>query len=116
MPQILITEMKSEHWVGLYVAGGGVTGVMRALREDGGPASKRLVVVAHELTNETHAGPAEGIVKVVRSHLPAHTHTGCLRTPCHGHGGGAGHAPNANRLTAYAAVRDLYRSQYLTAK
>lgn len=39
MPQVPITEMKSEeNWVGLYVAGGGVTGVMRALREDGGPA------------------------------------------------------------------------------
>jgi LacI family transcriptional regulator len=69
MPQVPITEMKSEeNWVGLYVAGGGVTGVMRALREDGGPASKRLVVVAHELTNETRAGLAEGIIKVVLSH------------------------------------------------
>ncbi|UIL31609.1 hypothetical protein LZK75_38495 (plasmid) [Rhizobium leguminosarum] len=34
------------NWVGLYVAGGGITGVMRALREDGGPAAKRLVVIA----------------------------------------------------------------------
>ncbi|WP_168878966.1 LacI family DNA-binding transcriptional regulator [Rhizobium sp. P28RR-XV] len=56
------------NWVGLYVAGGGVTGVMRALREDGGPAAKRLVVVAHELTNETRAGLAEGLIKVVLSH------------------------------------------------
>lgn len=61
--------LKSEpNWVGLYVAGGGVTGVMRALREDGGPAAKRLMVVAHELTNETRAGLAEGIIKVVLSH------------------------------------------------
>jgi LacI family transcriptional regulator len=57
-----------ENWVGLYVAGGGITGVMRALREDGGPAAKRLVVVAHELTNETRAGLAEGLIKVVLSH------------------------------------------------
>ena len=55
-------------WVGLYVAGGGITGVMRALREDGGPATKRLIVVAHELTNETRAGLAEGLIKVVLSH------------------------------------------------
>ncbi|APO67343.1 LacI family transcriptional regulator protein [Rhizobium gallicum] len=55
-------------WVGLYVAGGGVTGVMRALREDGGPAARRLLVVAHELTNETRAGLAEGVIKVVLSH------------------------------------------------
>lgn len=61
--------LKSEdNWVGLYVAGGGVTGVMRALREDGGPSAKRLVVVAHELTNETRAGLAEGLIKVVLSH------------------------------------------------
>ncbi len=59
---------KEANWVGLYVAGGGVTGVMRALREDGGPAAKRLVVVAHELTNETRAGLAEGLIKVVLSH------------------------------------------------
>ncbi|WP_064684292.1 LacI family DNA-binding transcriptional regulator [Rhizobium bangladeshense] len=55
-------------WVGLYVAGGGITGVMRALREDSGPVAKRLVVIAHELTNETRAGLAEGIIKVVLSH------------------------------------------------
>ncbi|APO70701.1 periplasmic binding fold domain-containing protein (plasmid) [Rhizobium gallicum] len=61
--------LKSEdNWIGLYVAGGGVTGVMRALREDAGPAAKRLVVVAHELTTETRAGLAEGIIKVVLSH------------------------------------------------
>jgi len=59
---------KEENWVGLYVAGGGVTGVMRALRDDGGPAAKRLMVVAHELTNETRAGLAEGLIKVVLSH------------------------------------------------
>ncbi|MGV1760039.1 LacI family DNA-binding transcriptional regulator [Rhizobium sp. A22-96] len=57
-------------WVGLYVAGGGVTGVMRALREDGGPAAKRLMVAAHELTNETRTGLAEGLIKVVLSHPP----------------------------------------------
>ncbi|EJB07045.1 ABC-type sugar transport system, periplasmic component [Rhizobium leguminosarum bv. trifolii WSM597] len=57
-----------ENWVGLYVAGGGITGVMKALREERGPAAKRLVVVAHELTNETRAGLAEGIIRVVLSH------------------------------------------------
>ncbi|TCU13683.1 LacI family DNA-binding transcriptional regulator [Rhizobium sullae] len=56
------------NWVGLYVAGGGVTGVMRALREDSGPVARRLIVVAHELTNETRAGLAEGVIKVVLSH------------------------------------------------
>ncbi|MQB04737.1 LacI family DNA-binding transcriptional regulator [Agrobacterium tumefaciens] len=55
-------------WVGLYVAGGGITGVMRALRKDGGPVAKGLVVVAHELTNDTRTGLAEGLIKVVLSH------------------------------------------------
>lgn len=59
-----------DNWVGLYVAGGGITGVMRALREDGGPAARRLVVVAHELTNETRTGLAEGLIKAVLSHPP----------------------------------------------
>lgn len=54
--------------MGLYVAGGGVTGVMRALREDGGPVARQLVVVGHELTNETRAGLADGVIKVVLSH------------------------------------------------
>jgi LacI family transcriptional regulator len=57
-----------ERWVGLYVAGGGVTGVMQALREDRSTAAQKLVVVAHELTNETRAGLAEGLLKVVLSH------------------------------------------------
>lgn len=43
---------------------------MRALREDGRPAAKCLMVVAHELTNETRAGLAEGLIKVVLSHPP----------------------------------------------
>ncbi|MQB46135.1 LacI family DNA-binding transcriptional regulator [Rhizobium sp. ICMP 5592] len=53
---------------GLYVAGGGITGVMRALREHGGPAAGRIIVVAHELTNETRAGLADGVIKAVLSH------------------------------------------------
>ncbi|CAN7653023.1 LacI family DNA-binding transcriptional regulator [Agrobacterium tumefaciens] len=63
--------LKSEdNWVGLYVAGGGITGVMRALRECDTTSSNRLVVVAHELTNETRAGLADGVIKAVLSHPP----------------------------------------------
>lgn len=54
--------------VGLYVAGGGITGAMRALREDGGPVARQMIVVGHELTDETRAGLADGVVKVVLSH------------------------------------------------
>lgn len=56
-------------WVGLYVAGGGITGVMEALRQPAfSERRKSLVVVAHELTNETKAGLAEGIITAVLSH------------------------------------------------
>lgn len=52
--------------VGLYVAGGGVTGVIDVLRElapDRGP-----VVVCHELTTNTRAALLDGTVRMVISH------------------------------------------------
>ncbi|SFY33226.1 LacI family transcriptional regulator [Paracoccus pantotrophus] len=54
--------------VGLYVAGGGITGVMQALRENSGPVARQMIVVGHELTNETRSGLADGVIKVVLSH------------------------------------------------
>lgn len=41
---------------------------MRALREDAGPVAKQMIVVGYELTNETRAGLADGVIKVVLSH------------------------------------------------
>jgi LacI family transcriptional regulator len=52
--------------VGLYVAGGGVEGVMRALREEG--AAARVVTVGLDLTEATRSGLIEGVVKLVLSH------------------------------------------------
>jgi LacI family transcriptional regulator len=52
--------------VGLYVAGGGIEGVVEALRED--PASRRIVTVCHDLTEPTRAGLIDGIVDLVISH------------------------------------------------
>jgi len=52
--------------VGLFVAGGGVEGVMRALRDEG--ASDRIVTVALDLTDETRSGLIDGVVKLVLSH------------------------------------------------
>jgi len=63
--------------VGLYVAGGGITGVMRALRENDTPAVKKLIVVGHELTNDTRTGLADGVVKAILSH-PARVLTDTL--------------------------------------
>src|SRR5205085_1901736 len=51
-----------------WKVGGGITGVMRALREEGGEAAKSLVVVGRELTPETRAGLIDGVVKMILAH------------------------------------------------
>ena len=53
--------------VGLFLAGGGKSGVLRALREDANSA-KDLVVVAVDLTPKTRAGLLDGSIDVVLSH------------------------------------------------
>ena len=53
---------------GLYVAGGGISGVIRALREDETSASRGIVVVGRELTTETLGGLVDGVIKVVLAH------------------------------------------------
>lgn len=53
---------------GFYVAGGGVGGVIAALRQHEGP---RPVVVVNELTDETRAALADGVIDVVLSHPSA---------------------------------------------
>lgn len=52
--------------VGLYVAGGGLEGVMQAIREEG--ASSRLVTVGRELTVATRYGLIDGTLDLVISH------------------------------------------------
>jgi LacI family transcriptional regulator len=52
--------------VGLYVAGGGIEGVIDALRED--PTFSRIVTVCHDLTEPTRAGLTDGVVDLVISH------------------------------------------------
>lgn len=52
--------------VGLYAAGDGVEGVMRALEEAG--ASRNLVAVGPDLTERTRAGLIGGSLQVVLSH------------------------------------------------
>ena len=64
------------------MAGGGITGVMRALREAGGELARSLIVVGRELTPETRAGLIDGVIKVIlsmdRGVIPPHLH---LRQP-----------------------------------
>ncbi|MER9596865.1 LacI family DNA-binding transcriptional regulator [Mesorhizobium sp. M0244] len=52
--------------VGLYVAGGGIRGVMQALREQ--PDFQRIITVGHDLTAETRTGLIDGVLKLVISH------------------------------------------------
>lgn len=51
---------------GLFVAGGGLEGVMRAIKEEG--AIGRLAAIGRELTPETRAGLMEGTLSMVISH------------------------------------------------
>ena len=52
--------------VGLFVAGGGIEGVIRALREE--CASERMFTVGLDLTAETRSGLIDGVLKLVLSH------------------------------------------------
>jgi LacI family transcriptional regulator len=52
--------------VGLYVAGGGIEGVMEALREE--DSFRRVETIGHELTDLTRAGLIDGVVKLILSH------------------------------------------------
>jgi LacI family transcriptional regulator len=54
--------------VGLFIAGGGKTGVLRALREDASGLAKNLNVVGLELTPESRAGLLDGVIDVIISH------------------------------------------------
>ncbi|WP_050548147.1 LacI family DNA-binding transcriptional regulator [Pseudomonas sp. GM102] len=51
--------------VGLYVSGGGMEGVVEALKESG--RARDIVVVCHELTEVTRSALVEGVVDVVLS-------------------------------------------------
>lgn len=51
---------------GLYVAGGGISGVIGALREV--PAHRKIVTVGHDLTPQTRAGLIDGVIKLIIAH------------------------------------------------
>jgi LacI family transcriptional regulator len=54
--------------VGLYVAGGGISGVIQALRDAGPDVSGRIVAVGHELMDTTRSALIDGVLKLVLSH------------------------------------------------
>ncbi len=51
--------------VGLYCAGGGIEGVMNALREQGPPIYREIVVACHEITDATRSGLIDGVLDIV---------------------------------------------------
>jgi LacI family transcriptional regulator len=54
--------------VGVFIAGGGKSGVLRALRESASGMAKTLNVVGLDLTPEARSGLLDGVVDFVLSH------------------------------------------------
>jgi LacI family transcriptional regulator len=54
--------------VGVFIAGGGKSGVLRGLREDASGLAKTVNVVGLDLTPEARSGLLDGVVDVILSH------------------------------------------------
>jgi LacI family transcriptional regulator len=54
--------------VGLFIAGGGKSGVLRGLREDASGLAKTVNVVGLDLTPEARSGLLDGVIDVILSH------------------------------------------------
>ena len=77
LAQNAVLELLHQHpdLAGIYVAGGGIEGVVDALRDTPQP---RLVTVCHDLTDITRQALLDGTVTAVLSHpLPAMAHALC---------------------------------------
>jgi LacI family transcriptional regulator len=57
---------RTPNLVGLWVAGGGIEGVVQAIADDG--AAERLVTIGRDLTEDTRSALIEGTIKLVLSH------------------------------------------------
>jgi LacI family transcriptional regulator len=54
--------------VGLYIAGGGIRGIMQALKDEGPETFGRIVTIGLDLTDDTRSGLIDGILKLVLAH------------------------------------------------
>jgi LacI family transcriptional regulator len=54
--------------VGLFIAGGGKSGVLRGLREDASGLAKTVSVVGLDLTPEARSGLLDGVIDVILAH------------------------------------------------
>lgn len=55
---------------GLYCDGGGIEGMMDALREQGPDVYRAIVVAAHEITDATRSGLIDGVLDIVHTLSP----------------------------------------------
>ena len=62
----LLTE--GDDLVGIYIAGGGISGVLRALREAPEERRRRVRVVCRDIGPETRKGLAEGLITAALRH------------------------------------------------
>lgn len=92
--------------VGLFVAGGGVEGVLRALREE--ETADRVVAVGLDLTDVTRSGLIDGVLKVVLSHPLATLATKAVAAMAHAVERGE-HEPVRQILVPF----DVYTSENL---
>ena len=54
--------------VGLYIAGGGIRGIMQALRDEGPEIFGRIVTIGLDLMDDTRSGLIDGVLKLVLAH------------------------------------------------
>lgn len=54
--------------VGIFIAGGGKTGILRGLREDTSGLAKTLRVVGLDLTPEARSGLLDGVIDIILAH------------------------------------------------
>lgn len=57
---------------GVYIAGGGIEGVMQGLRDQGEKRFRQIVTVGHELTDNTRSGLIDGVLKLVLAYPVTH--------------------------------------------
>ena len=98
--------------VGLFIAGGGKSGVLRGLREDVSGLAKSVNVVGLDLTPEARSGLFDGVIDIILSHpikLLAETTVDLLASVSAGE-------TNGGTRSAVAAVRYLYAGEFCKSK
>lgn len=103
-----VLELLATHrdLAGIYVAGGGASGVIRALREEGG--GRDMIVIVNELTADSRAALIDGVVDIVIATPVAAIAHGVVRAMGAALDGGA--APPASPVF-YASNFELFTAE-----